>query len=575
MSLKTITTNFEFLKSSRAESSSRLLHLSPWVIISGIITLFVITPIAFLALGILNPTPELWEHMMNTFLPRALSNTLWLVGGVGLGTFIIGTGFAWLVTAYDFPGRRWFEHLLLLPLAVPTFVMGFVFIALLEYAGPVQTFWRNTFGAEAFFPDIYSRGGVIVVMTLVLYPYVYILSRAAFRDQSASTMEAARMMGYNGWQTFTKLVLPLARPSIAAGVILAMMEALTDFGAVQFFDYPTISERIVVLWNRTYDYGEATQLAGLLLVVAVIVVILERLLRGRAKYYQQGCRGRRMRRIKLEGWHKWGAITACVSLLSMAFFIPALRLITWAIKEIQNPTLGNSWQTVYMEYVGNTILLSGVAATVVVFLAVLIAYGARRTHTHGGNRFMQWLTRFVTMGYAMPGSVIAIGVLTVVNPLDGSVTDFAETLGRTDPSYLLTGTIAALTYAYVVRFMAVGFNSVESSLEKVTPSMEHAARTLGAKPTRVLRRIHIPLLSSGIGAGAILVFVDAMKELPATLLLRPFGMDTLALWTYFLAMESFWAAAAIPSLTIVAVGLIPVFLLMRLGDNHTDVVTTD
>jgi iron(III) transport system permease protein len=567
--MSTITTGFHNARTAADTrvSGSTLPH--PSVVVAVIITLVILLPIGTLALEILNPSTELWSHMWRTFLPDVMINTLWLTVGVGVGTFIIGAGMAWLLTAYEFPGRRWFDHLMLLPLAVPTFVMGFVFLAIFEYAGPVQTQWRAWFGSGAWFPNVYSRGGVIVVMTLVLYPYVYILSRAAFREQAAVTFEAARVMGYSRKQTFFRLVLPLARPSIAAGVILAMMEALTDFGAVQFFDYPTLSERVVVLWNRTYDYGEATQLAGLLLIVALCILVLEQTLRGKARFYQQGgSRGRRMARFVLHGWKKYGAVALCSGLLGLAFALPVIQLIAWAIEEFHHPSLGNGWHGVYGKYIGNSVLLAGVAALLVTGIALIIAYSVRAGSRH--SSFPRMLARLVTLGYAMPGAVIAVGVLTVVNPLDGRVTDFVASLGRTNPNYLLTGTIIALSYAYLVRFMAVGYNSVESSMEKVKPSMEQAARTLGATPFHVMMRIHVPLVSTGMAAGAILVFVDVMKELPATLLLRPFAMDTLALWTYFLAHESFWRAAAIPSLTIVVVGLIPVFILMRIGDNSID-----
>lgn len=562
--LHTTSTYSRNTVSSRRLPEVRLPRIPAALIVPLLIAVAILIPIGILATEILSPSLDLWRHMLDTFLPRVIRNTLMLVVGVSAGTLVIGTGFAWLVAAYDFPGRRWFEHLLLLPLAIPTFVMGFIFMATFDFAGPVQTQLRAWFGDDIWFPDIRSGLGVIIVMTLVLYPYVYILARAAFREQAASTFEAAQVMGYSRWQTFRKLVLPLARPSIAAGTILAMMEALTDYGAVQFFSFPTLSERVVVLWNRSYDYGEATQLAALLLFFALGIIFLERTLRGKARYYQQGgSRGRRMPRLRLTGWRKWGATSLCMGLLSAAFFLPALQLIVWAIDEIQTPSVG-SWQAVYGEYISNSVILAGSAASVVVVLALLVVYGVRFS---GGGRLPNLLTRFLTLGYAMPGAVIAIGVLTFVNPIDGAVTDFAESLGRMDRSYLLTGTIIALTYAYVVRFMAVGFSSVDSSMDKIKPTMEQAARTCGAKSGRIMRRIHLPLVSTGMAAGAILVFVDVMKELPATLLLRPFGMDTLGLWAYFLAMESFWEAAAIPSLTIVAVGLVPVIILMRVGDK--------
>ena len=536
-----------------------------------LIALLVLLPIASLVIEILTPDVELWQQMLDTFLPRVVLNTLMLVAGVGIGTFIIGTSFAWLVTAYDFPGRRFFDHMLLLPLAIPTFVMGFTFLAIFEFAGPVQTQLREWFGRDVWFPDVHSTGGVILVLTLVLYPYVYILARAAFREQTASTFEAAQMMGYNRLQTFFKLVLPLARPSLVAGTILAMMEALTDFGAVKFFSVPTLSERIVIIWEGRFDRAAATELASLLLLFALAMILLERALRGKAKFYQQGgaSKGRRPKRAQMRGWHRWTATAACTGLIGFAFALPVFQLVIWGLGELHDSSFG-SWQNIYGDYIANSVTLAGTAAGVVILLALVMAHGVRGGSGRGeGRRLPRFLARMVTLGYAMPGAVIAAGVLFFISPVDGAVTRFAENVfGYDNPAYLLTGTMVALTYAYLVRFMAVGYNSVESSLDKITPNMEQAARTMGAGPLRVLRRIHLPLVSTGMAAGAILIFVDVMKELPATLMLRPFGMDTLALWSYFLANEGFWEAAAIPALTILVVGLIPVFILMRVGDQH-------
>ena len=546
-----------------------------WVslIMPMLITFAILLPIGILAAEILTPSLDLWARMWNTFLPRVLWNTLRLVVGVGVGTFVLGTFFAWLVTAYEFPGRRVFEHALLLPLAIPGFIIGFIYVATFEFAGPVQSTFRDWTGLEAgqyWFPSISSPGGLIFVLTLVLYPYVYILARAAFREQAASTFEAARMMGYGSWATFFKLVLPLARPQIAAGTLLAMMEAMTDYGTVSFFGYPTLSERIVVIWNTEFDVAQAAELSMLMVFIALIMIFLERTLRGQARFYQQGGRGRRPKRRLLRGWRGMSAVTACSALLFFAFALPAGQLVRWAADEVQSPTVG-LWQETFTEYTMNSVILAGSAAAIATLLALLMAYGTRSSSSHGNRRLPRFLSRLVTVGYAMPGAVIAAGVLIFVNPIDGAVTDFADKyLGYGAPGYLLTGTITALVYAYVVRFMSVGFGSVESSMEKVTPNMEGAARTMGAGSWRVLRRIHLPLVGTGMAAGAILVFVDVMKELPATLLLRPFGMDTLALWTYFLSQEAWWEAAAIPALTIVVVGLIPVFILMRVGDNTVD-----
>jgi iron(III) transport system permease protein len=535
-----------------------------------LLVMTILVPIGVLVAEILTPDVALWQRMWRTFLPDVLWNTLRLVVGVGTGTIVIGTLFAWLISTYNFPGRAWFDKLLLLPLAIPGFIMGFVYVTVFEYAGPVQTFLRESFGWERgdyWFPDIASPAGLILVLTLVLFPYVYILARAAFREQAARTLEAAQVMGYSRWRVFWRVALPMARPQIAAGGLLVIMETMTDYGTVSYFGYPTLSERIVVLWNTSFDVGAATQLATLLVFVALALIIIERWMRGRARFYQQGGHGQRPRRHTLTGGKKWLATSACAGLMSAAFFLPVGQLLVWVLNEFQNPTV-NILSESLLNYTQNSLMLAGGAALVVMIIALLIAYGTRSNVT-GGRERPRWLARLVTIGYAMPGAVIAAGVLTVVNPIDGAVTDFAaEYLGwPAMGGYLLTGTVIALLYAYVVRFMAVGFNSVDASMEKIKPSMEGAARTMGAGTWRVLSRVHFPLVRAGMVAGAILVFVDVMKELPATLLLRPFGMDTLALRTYFLSMEGWHESAAIPALMILLVGLIPVFILMRVGDE--------
>ncbi|MCS6836789.1 MAG: iron ABC transporter permease [Anaerolineae bacterium] len=533
----------------------------PWL--SALIAALVMAPLALLAAELLTPNLALWEQLWRTILPSMMVNTLMLVIGVGAGTILLGTGTAWLVSAYSFPLRSWFDKLLLLPLAIPTFVMGFVFMALFDYAGPVATWWRQTWGQD--FPPIRSIGGAILVMSLVLYPYVYVLARAAFREQSASTVEAARTLGLERGAAFWRLILPLARPQIAAGGVLAMMEALTDYGTVRFYSVPTLSEGIVRVWEVRADRASAIELAGLLMLFALGMMILERALRGRARYYQQGggVRGQRLVPQPLYGWRAWAATGVCAALLGLAFVLPATQLVAWTIAELSQQTVGG-WQQVYLQYVGNSMTLAGLAAGLVLVSALILMQGVRSSV----GRARPWgrrLARLANLGYAMPGAIVAVGVLLLLSPLDHAINDLALSLGLRRPGLVLTGTLVGLSYAYVVRFMAVGYQSVESSFEKITPSMEQAARLLGAGRWRRLWRVQVPLLSAGLAAGAVLVFVDVMKELPATLLLRPFGMDTLALWAYFLAAESFWQAAALPSLTILVAGLLPVILLMRVG----------
>ncbi len=548
---------------------SRTTHNRTWL--GGVAILMMIAillPLGVLLLEIFNLNGERWAAMWQTFLPRSLWNTLVLVIGVGLGTFLLGTGLAILTAAYDFPGRRWFDRLLLLPLAIPGFIMGFVYVSVFEFAGPVQSTLRTWFNwgrGDYWFPNIASPGGLILVLTLVLYPYVYILARAAFQEQAASTFEAARVIGYSRLMAFIRLALPMAYPQIAAGTILAILEALTDYGTVSYFSYPTLSERVVVLWNTEFDPGTATQLSLLMTLIALGLILLERRMRHKARFYQQGGQ-RRVAAQNLTGLPRWGAVLICSLVLGVAFILPVLQLVIWALGEIQNPTV-SIWQESFINYSQNSILLAGSTALITVALALLIVFGLRTTAT-AQRKLVRVLVRFVTLGYAMPGAVIAVGVLIVVNPLDSPLTNFAsDYLGWSPVAYLLTGTPIALIYAYIVRFMSIGFNSVDASLEKISPNLEGAARIAGAGEWRVLRRIHFPLMRTGLAAGAILVFVDVMKELPATLLLRPFGMDTLALRTYFLSIEGWHRVASIPALTILVIGLIPVFILMRIGDQ--------
>lgn len=532
-----------------------------------LLTVVLLLPIGVLAVELVTIDVALWQRLWSTILPRTLWNTLRLAVGVSLGTLIIGVGCAWLVTAYDFPGRRWFERLLMLPLAIPGFIMGFVYVAIFEFAGPVQTALRAQFDwsrGDYWFPNIASPTGLILVLTLVLYPYVYILARSAFREQAANTLEAANVLGYGGWQAFRKVALPLARPQIAVGVLLVTMESLTDYGTVSYFSYPTLSERIVVLWNTSFDSAAATELASLMVVIALALLFGERALRRQARFFQQGSYGRRMARKRLGGGARWLATFFCFAILSAAFLLPVTQLALWSFKRIREPTI-TVLSEPFLNYTRNTLLLGVVGAAVTVLIALVVAYSNRQDSLKTAER-PRWLSRLTTVGYAMPGAVIAVGVLTVVNPIDGAVTDFAErNLGYRGFGYLLTGTVVALIYGYSVRFMALGFNSIAASVDKVRPNMEAAARTMGADSGRIFRRIHVPLVRTGIGAGAVLVFVDIMKELPITLLLRPFGMDTLAVRAHLLSVEGFHESAAIPALMILAAGLLPVFLLMQIG----------
>jgi iron(III) transport system permease protein len=521
------------------------------------LALLVGLPVLVVSSALFTPTREVWLHLGRTLLPEMSRNTLMLLVGVGAGTLLLGVSLAWLVSAYRFPGHGMLEWLLVLPMAVPTYVQAFVYMATLDFAGPVQSFLRLHFPGIAWLPEIRSGAGAILVMTLVLYPYVYLLARAAFREQSGVLLEAARVMGYGPAAIFFRVILPLARPSIAAGLALAVMEALADFATVRFLNFPTLSDGVIRVWYGMMNLRAASELAGLLAVVALAILLLEYALRGRSRYFQVGGKAPGIALSGLRGWRGYLASAACLLVVAIAFALPVAQLLSWALKELLSQPAGAL--EVYARLAQNSILLSLLAALFASTTALLLASGVRTS----GNKAAFILARLATSGYAMPGAVIAVGIIGPLSAFDHALNNLLEAWRGTSVGLLLTGSVIGLVYAYVVRFMSIGFSSVDASLEKITPNVTAAARILGAGPWRLLRHIHLPLVAPGMLAGAILIFVDVMKELPVTLMLRPFGYDTLAVWVWQMAAESAWGGASLPALAIVLTGLIPVVFLMR------------
>jgi iron(III) transport system permease protein len=522
-----------------------------------LLALLVVLPVLVVASSILTPDREIWLHLAGTLLPELTRNTLLLLVGVGVGTLLLGVSLAWLVTAYHFPGRRVLEWLLVLPMAVPTYVQGFVYMATFDFAGPVQAALRPFFRNMAWFPEIRSGAGVILVMTLVLYPYVYLLARAGFREQSGVLLEAARVMGHSPAAVFLRVILPLARPSIAAGAALAVMEALADFATVRFFNFPTLSDGVIRVWYGMMNLRAASELAGLLALVALVILLLEHALRGRTRYYQAGGKALGIVPVTLPGKQGWLASAACLLVVAVAFCLPVGQLLSWTMKELPNQPAGTL--NVYAQLSRNSIVLSVLGALFATVTALLLASGIRLA----SSRAAFILAKLATSGYAMPGAVIAVGIIVPLSAIDHALNDFLAAWRGSGVGLLLTGSMVGLVYAYVVRFLSVSYSSVDSSLEKITPNVTAAARLLGAGPWRLLWRIHFPLVAPGMLAGAILVFVDVMKELPITMMLRPFGHDTLAVWVWQMAAESVWGGASLPALVIVLAGLVPVFFLMR------------
>jgi iron(III) transport system permease protein len=525
-----------------------------WSIGAGAIAVVVATPILVVVSSLATPSLEIWAHLWRTYLLELVWNTLVLIAGVGVGVLILGVGLAWLVTGYRFPGRRVFEWLLILPMAMPAYVIGFVFLGIFDYSGPVQTTWRWLFGAKTWFPDIASPGGVILVMTVVLYPYVYLLTRTAFSEQSAGTVEAARALGLGELGVFWKVMLPLARPSIVAGLALALMEALADFGTVGLYGYSTFTVAIYRVWFGLFSREAATELASVLLAFTFGLLLLERHMRGRARFWQTEGGAQSVPPRSLGGWQAWAAAAVCGGVVAVGFLLPVAQLLYWTLSTLR----GSAFDARYPMFLVNTLMLAAVTALIVVIAAAVLAYSLRLSW----SPIVAGCARLAGMGYALPGSVIAVGVLLPLAFVDHRLDDLLRWAFGISGGLLLTGSMGGLVLAYLVRFLAVGSQTLEAGLMKVTPSMDMAARSLGASPGGVLRRIHVPLLHGSLGCAAILVFVDVMKEMPATLLLRPFGYDTLAVRIWQLTSESFWEAAALPALTIVAGGILPVLLLI-------------
>ncbi len=532
-------------------------RLDAWTAGAVLLALVVASPVVAVFAMALAPDDGVWTHLVSTVLPAYLYNTLRLFFGVAIGVLVAGVGPAWLVSMCRFPGRSVFEWALLLPLAVPAYVIAFVYTDLLEYAGPVQVLLRDLFGwtsaRDYWFPDIRSLDGAIAMMSLVFYPYVYLLTRAAFVSQSVCLLEASRILGRGPWESFFTVALPLARPAIVAGLSLALMETLADFGTVQYFAVDTFTTGIYRVWLDVNEPA-AAQMAATLFVLVLALIWIERRSRRHQRYHQTTTRYRELPGYRLAGWAKWAAVAACALPIALGFGIPALVLGDHALGN-----LARGLDARFLTDLWNSLMLAGLAAFACIAAAVFLAYGVRLN----GGRLLAGLTRFASIGYAIPGSVLAVGAVPPLAGLDHAIDAAMEAVFGISTGLIFSGTVAALIFAYVVRFMALANGAVDSALTRVTPSMDGAARTLGAGPAGTLWRVHLPLIRGGVLAGATLVFVEVLKELPATILLRPFNFQTLATRAYEYASDERIAEAALPALTIVLAGIVPVIILSR------------
>lgn len=506
----------------------------------------VVMPVSVLLLSWQVIDGEIWSHLWATQLPRLLGNTLVLVLGVGIGVTLLGVSLAWLTSLCEFPGRRWLDWALMLPFAIPAYVLAFVFVGLFDFAGPVQGTLRDWFGTGVRFPRVRSTGGVVLVLTLVFYPYVYLLARTAFLSQGRGLMEAARSLGHSPWRAFFSVGLPIARPAIGAGVALALMETLADFGAVSVFNFDTFTTVIYKTWYGFFSLSTAAQLASLLLLAVMLLLYGER--QTRTRLAATGERGRRQALYHLAGWRGCLASGWCLLVFACAFVVPMLQLVAWCWRrgrfDLDERYLGLVWHTLY---------LGALAALATVALGLLLAFARRGVP----GRAMAVGVGLANMGYALPGSVLAVAIMLAFSALDRWVV--IPLAGQA----LLLGSLGALLLAYLVRFLAVAYGPLETALSKVRPSLPEAARSLGVSGLPLLHRVYVPLLLPGALSAALLVFVDVLKEMPATLLMRPFGWDTLAVRVFEMTSEGEWARASLPALSLVLVGLLPVIVLIR------------
>jgi iron(III) transport system permease protein len=541
------------------------LQQQSWTILVLLISLLLATPVLTILTTIFINTGDVWPHLASTMLPTYISNSLWLILGVGVGVTVLGTGTAWLVSRCQFLGQRFFAWGLLLPLAAPAYILAYTYTELLEYYGPIQTSLRQWFGWDSaqdyWFPNLRSLGGAILMLTLVLYPYVYLLARSAFLSQPVSSIDACRSLGCGPWRSFWQVSLPLARPGIMAGLALALMETLNDYATVQFFSVDTFTTGIYRTWFGLGNRIAAGQLSACLMLLILGLIWLEQWSRGRARFDQTGSSHQALPTYRLKGWRNALASMACCLPILLGLLLPAIVLIQLLAvppaasdeSDFAATTTGSN----FLPLAVHSLVLATVTAGIAVVIALLLAYGKRLLPNLG----MRLATQVAALGYAVPGSVIAVGLLVPLGQTDNAIDAWMRATWGISTGLLLSGTMFALVFAYLVRFLAVSLNSVEASLGNILPSMDDAARSLGHSPTSTLLKIHAPLMRRGLLTAAALVFVDVMKELPATLIVRPFNFDTLAVQVYNLASDERLAEAAAPALAIVGVGLLPVILL--------------
>ncbi|MGY0635298.1 MAG: ABC transporter permease [Paraglaciecola chathamensis] len=536
----------------------------PWLWAVTVFSLLLAVPVLLIFTSVFIPQKELWQHLFATVLNDYVYHSLLIAFSVGGLTLLLGTSLAWLVARYEFAGRGTLQWLILLPMAMPAYILAYTYTGMLDVAGPLQTHLRATFNwtyHDYWFPDVRSVSGAILMLSLVLYPYVYMLARTAFSEQSASFYEASRSMGVSGFGYFRKVAFPLARPAILTGTALTMMEAFADYGTVQYFGISTFTTGIFRTWNGLGNAIGAAQLAAVLTSFVLVLLLIEKHSRRRLRYFHQGQKQNSAKRLTLTPVSAVWAVIACLLPVSLGFIIPCAQLLIWAAERATTQI-----DSGFIDLIWNSFYLAASAALIAVGLALLFAY-AKRLRSH-------WLlnsqVQIASLGYAIPGTVIAIGAMLMLSAADDALNALTESLFDTSVGLIFSGTLVALLLAYSVRFLAVALHNVEAGLQRIKPSMDDAARSMGLSSFAVLKTVHIPLLRASVLSAILLVFVDVLKELPATLILRPFNFNTLAVRTFELASEERLQDAAVPAIAIVLVGILPVVLLTRALESGKD-----
>ena len=511
-------------------------------------------PLVVVLASFFDPQLEAWEHLATYVLPGVLWNTFVLVVGVGFGVLFLGVPLAWLTAVCDFPGRRFFSWGLMLPLAMPAYVLAFVQVGLLDFTGPVQTFLRAWLGSSSWFPPIRSTGGVVLVLTLAFYPYVYLLARNAFITQGLRAVEAAQMLGYTRFQAFWKVALPMARPWIAGGVTLALMETLADFGSVSIFSFDTFTTAIYKAWFSLFNLSAASQLASLLVMGVLVLAVIDQRLRHNRRY---AVKSFTPARIALQRGAKWSATLFCTLVVAISFAVPMIQLVFWVVDVWKE-----DFDARYPVFLLHSVWLASMAAVVVTMLGLLLS----AIRQHHKDPATQLIVRLATLGYAIPGTVLAVGVFIPVAWLDNQLITLAGWL-HWDVQQILKGSLVVMLAALSARFLAVAFQPIDAAMQRITRNQGNAARSLGLSPKKVLLHLQLPMVRGGLMTAALIVFVDVMKEMPITLMTRPFGWDTLAVRVFEMTSEGMWDRAALPSLAIVLAGLLPVILLIKKSES--------